>query len=137
MPGGFDKGIFTTPWIQARSPVFNLAFHYYSQYLRGFSSKKQKKVHVVLTEKLADEVSSIVDYDEELPEEKTIEILESLLEELSHEEKLILLLKYKEKHPIRDIQISMGLSESAVKMRLLRAKEKLNKMYAHRLKGPV
>ncbi|MCB0505332.1 MAG: RNA polymerase sigma factor [Cyclobacteriaceae bacterium] len=102
-----------------------------------FLRKNKKKVHVVLTEKLADEVSSIVDYDEELPEEKTIEILESLLEELSHEEKLILLLKYKEKHPIRDIQISMGLSESAVKMRLLRAKEKLNKMYAHRLKGPV
>ncbi|MCB0494547.1 MAG: RNA polymerase sigma factor [Cyclobacteriaceae bacterium] len=96
--------------------------------------KSKKKVHVVLTEKLVDELTNMVDYDEELPEAKSIEILDSLLDELSHEEKLILLLKYKEKHHIKDIQLSLGLSESAVKMRLLRAKEKLNKMYAQRLK---
>lgn len=95
--------------------------------------KNKKNVRVVLTEKLVKEVTQMVDFDEELPEEKTTEILNTLLEELSHEEKLILLLKYKEKHHVKDIQLALGLSESAVKMRLKRAREKLNSLYEDRL----
>ena len=36
----------------------------------------------MITEKLADEVYDIVDHDTELPEEKTIEVLEALLDEM-------------------------------------------------------
>lgn len=53
-----------------------------------------------------------------------------LLEDITPEEKLILLLKYKEKHSIKEIEQTMGISESAVKMRLSRAKEKINKLYS-------
>jgi len=53
-----------------------------------------------------------------------------LLEEITPEEKLILLLKYKEKHSIIEIGHTMRISESAVKMRLSRAKEKINKLYS-------
>lgn len=95
--------------------------------------KHKKSIHLVLTEKLSDQVAEIVDFDEELSEEKTVEVLEKLLDQLTPEDKLILLLKYKEKHQIKDIQHTMGLSESAVKMRLKRAKEKLNKLYGNKL----
>ncbi len=96
--------------------------------------KTKINIHKLITEELVDELIDVVDYDEELPEELSIEILETLLDQLTPEGKLIILLKYKEKHPIRDIQETMGLSESAVKMRLKRAKELLNTLYDAKLK---
>ena len=69
--------------------------------------------------------------DEEVVNLESLEIaLIQLLEEITPEEKLILLLKYKEKHSIKEIETTMGISESAVKMRLSRAKEKINLLYA-------
>ena len=95
--------------------------------------KNKKKVREVITEKMVDEVFEITDFDEELPHDKTVEVLDELLDELTPEEKLILLLKYKEKHHIKDISISLDISESALKMRLKRAKERLNKLYKAKL----
>ncbi|UII22854.1 RNA polymerase sigma factor [Fulvivirga ligni] len=91
--------------------------------------KNKKSVAQVITEKMADEISDLVDGVDEVPEEISVKILNELLEEISPEEKLLLLMKYKEKHHIKDIQLTLGLSESAVKMRLKRAKEKINKLY--------
>ncbi|MBL3656951.1 RNA polymerase sigma factor [Fulvivirga sediminis] len=98
--------------------------------------KSKKNVTQVITEKMVDEISEMIEGVDEMPEEITINILNKLLEEISPEEKLLLLMKYKEKHHIKDIQLTLGLSESAVKMRLKRAKEKLNKLYmSHRQKS--
>ncbi|UII28732.1 RNA polymerase sigma factor [Fulvivirga maritima] len=91
--------------------------------------KSKKNVTQVITEKMADEISEMIEGVDEVPEEISMTILNQLLEEISPEEKLLLLMKYKEKHHIKDIQLTLGLSESAVKMRLKRAKEKLNKLY--------
>ncbi|WP_424961800.1 RNA polymerase sigma factor [Ekhidna sp.] len=110
--------------------LYSIIYHICIDYLRS----KKKSTHEVISEKLADEVFELVDHDEEIPEEKTIEILENLLEQMTPEGKMILLLKYKEKHSIQDIQRSLGLSESAVKMRLKRAKETINKLYGEQLK---
>ncbi|WP_370089729.1 RNA polymerase sigma factor [Ekhidna sp.] len=112
--------------------LFSIIHNTCIDYLRS----KKKRTHDVISEKLADEVFELVDADEELPEEKTVEILETLLDQMTPEGKLILLLKYKEKHSIQDIQNSLGLSESAVKMRLKRAKEMLNKLYSESLRKP-
>ncbi|MEQ8906072.1 RNA polymerase sigma factor [Ekhidna sp.] len=120
----FRKEAKLTTWL------FSIIHNTCIDYLRS----KKKRTHDVISEKLADEVFEIVDADEELTEEKTVEILETLLDQMTPEGKLILLLKYKEKHSINDIQNSLGLSESAVKMRLKRAKEMLNKLYAEQLK---
>uniref|UniRef100_UPI00404A3FD0 RNA polymerase sigma factor n=1 Tax=Gelidibacter sp. TaxID=2018083 RepID=UPI00404A3FD0 len=49
---------------------------------------------------------------------------------VSADEKLIMVLKYKEKHSIKDIMGTLGLSESAVKMRLKRARQRVNDLYA-------
>ncbi|WKN30796.1 sigma-70 family RNA polymerase sigma factor [Porifericola rhodea] len=98
--------------------------------------KNKRNTHDILTEKLSEEVGEMVDTEEDITEELSEKILEELLNQMTPEEKLILMLKYKEKHSIKDIELSMHLSESAVKMRLKRAKEKINLLYLkHRNKG--
>lgn len=91
--------------------------------------KNKKNTRQVLTDKMVDELPELIDEVDELPIELSEAILDKLLDEIGPEEKLLLLLKYKEKHSIKDIQASLQLSESAIKMRLKRAKEKVNKLY--------
>lgn len=55
--------------------------------------------------------------------------LKALLERIKPEERMILLMKYKDDMSIKDIQEVLKVSESAVKMRLKRAKEKIQKLY--------
>ncbi|MDX1628619.1 MAG: RNA polymerase sigma factor [Fulvivirga sp.] len=98
-----------------------------------FLRKNKKNSQQVLTEKMIDQVAELIEDTDEVPEEISLQILEQLLNSISPEEKLLLLLKYKEKHSIKDIQVSLQLSESAVKMRLKRAKEKINALYKTRV----
>jgi RNA polymerase sigma-70 factor (ECF subfamily) len=98
-------------------------------YLR---KNKKNEAHKAITDQMADELAEMIDGVEELPHALSVQILEELLNALSPEEKMLLLLKYKEKHSIKDIQLSLGLSESAVKMRLKRAKEKVTLLYNKR-----
>ncbi len=109
--------------------LYAIIHHTCVDYLR----KNKKNVHRVLSAELNETLIDVVDYNEELPEELNMEILDALLNELTPEGKLIILLKYKEKHSLKDIQLSLGLSESAVKMRLKRAKDLLNKLYSESL----
>lgn len=95
--------------------------------------KNKKNSQQVLTEKMVDEVADLIEDVDEVPQEVSLQILDQLLDTISPEEKLLLLLKYKEKHSIKDIQTSLNLSESAVKMRLKRAKEKINALYKERI----
>lgn len=95
-----------------------------------FLRRNKRNIRNVMIDNFADSLIMWVEEEEELEKEKTVELMNALLDQLSTEDKLILLLKYKEKHSIQDIVLSMHLSESAVKMRLKRAKEKLNRLYA-------
>jgi RNA polymerase sigma-70 factor (ECF subfamily) len=105
--------------------LFSIIHNTCVDYLR----KEKNKSHKVISEKLQDEMADLV--DEDVVNQESLEIaLIQLLEEITPEEKLILLLKYKEKNSIKEIENAMGISESAVKMRLSRAKEKINKLYA-------
>ncbi len=91
--------------------------------------RNKKYRNEVISEKLANELGDLSDIDEEIPENVTTEIMNKLLEEMSPEGRLILLLKYKEKHSLKDIQVALHLSESAVKMRLKRSREKIQELY--------
>lgn len=53
------------------------------------------------------------------------EILRKSLEKVSPEDKMILLMKYQDDTPIRDIMQHLNISESAVKMRLARARKRV------------
>jgi len=58
-----------------------------------------------------------------------VEKLNEALEQISPEEKMILLLKYQDSLSIKELADAFDIGESAVKMRLKRAKEKLINVY--------
>mgnify|MGYP000727933735 CR=1 FL=1 len=61
--------------------------------------------------------------------EEQVEKLKVALELISPEEKMILLLKYQDYLSIKEIESALGIGESAVKMRIKRAKDKLITVY--------
>lgn len=76
----------------------------------------------------------IAESDELISQEVSLQVLDDLLKEMTPEERLILILKYKEKQTIRDIHSSLGISGSAVKMRLKRARIKITSLLDQRKK---
>lgn len=72
--------------------------------------------------------------DEALLNIKTNKLLH-VLEQLNSEERLILILKYRDELSIRGITEVFGISESAVKMRITRAKKKAYKIYKEQFKN--
>lgn len=58
-----------------------------------------------------------------------IDRLQKLLDMVSVDDKMILLMKYQDSLSIKQIQEVYGISESAVKMRINRAKGKVKKLY--------
>jgi len=58
-----------------------------------------------------------------------VDKLKRCMELISPDEKMILLLKYQDYLSIKEIESVLGIGESAVKMRIKRAKDKLIKVY--------
>ncbi len=105
--------------------LFSITHNTCVDYLR----KNKKNVTGVITRQLADQLADMVEEDDEIPRELSMQVLDQLLDQLNPEDKMLLLMKYKEKYAIKDIQRTLGISESAIKMRLKRAREKLNNLY--------
>lgn len=105
--------------------LFTIANNASLDYLR----RQKKKLHTEISQELAGEIEEIADVEVMFSHEISVQLLEDFLEQIPPEDKLLLLLKYKEKISIKDIQISLNLSESAIKMRLKRARDKINKLY--------
>lgn len=61
--------------------------------------------------------------------ETNIHRLKAILDEIPVDDKTILLMKYQDDFSIRDISSAFGKSESAVKMKIMRAREKFIKVY--------
>ncbi|GAA4230754.1 RNA polymerase sigma factor [Postechiella marina] len=77
------------------------------------------------------------DYDDEDDQsflQMKVEKLKIALELISPDEKMILLLKYQDGLSIKDIVGVLDIGESAVKMRIKRAKDKLLTVYSNNLK---
>ena len=108
--------------------LYTIIYHTCVDYLR----KKKKNTHQVISDKLGAEFEEVIDA-EEVDKESLHIALEQLLEQITPEEKLLLLLKYKEKQSLNAIINTLQISESAAKMRLKRAKEKINKLYEKQL----
>lgn len=58
-----------------------------------------------------------------------VEYLKEALDQISPDEKMILLLKYQDLLSVKELETVLGIGESAVKMRLKRAKERLINAY--------
>ena len=72
--------------------------------------------------------------DEELLNIKTNKLLH-VLEQLNSEERLILILKYRDEMSIKEITEVFRINESTVKMRISRAKKKAYKIYKEQYKN--
>ncbi|MFV0541257.1 MAG: RNA polymerase sigma factor [Aestuariibaculum sp.] len=76
------------------------------------------------------EIEDVTDIeDESIIVEMKVENLKKALELISPDEKMILLLKYQDNLSIKDIESVLDIGESAVKMRIKRAKDKLLEVY--------
>ncbi|MEZ4900670.1 MAG: sigma-70 family RNA polymerase sigma factor [Spirosomataceae bacterium] len=101
--------------------LFSITYNYCMDQLR--LSKKMAEDELTETVELADEAEDA----EEI--EMDAKRLRKVLEEISPQERTILLMKYQDDFSIKEIADTFGLTESAVKMRLKRTKEKLRKRY--------
>ena len=108
--------------------LYSFTYNHCVNYVNRSTAKKIEKQSVD-AENLKDEYyDSQEEVDVDIQNLK-IEKLKEALEKISPEEKMILLLKYLDSLSIKDLAGVLDIGESAVKMRLKRAKEKLVNVY--------
>ncbi len=97
---------------------------------RCFDHLQQNKdlLHQELSLKIIDSLQE--EMETEVGMTPTIELLEELMEKISGQGKLVLLLKHYRGWSNKEIQKSLELSEGTVKMRLSRSREKIRQLYA-------
>jgi len=94
----------------------------------------QLRISKRYNEHLIDENFDLIDDDEDAElAEMEDHRLRKALQQIVAEDKSILMMKYQDEMSIKDISNTLDISESAVKMRLLRAKDKLKKAYLESL----
>jgi len=100
--------------------VYRITYNFCIDFLR----KQQKQQFIRLED---DNDTSMLEEEESDDELFAISVdrLELILEQIAPEEKAILLMKYQDDLSIKDIADALDISESATKMRLKRAKEKV------------
>ena len=111
--------------------VHSISFNTCIKYL----NKKKK----ILIFNIEDQCNEVMDNsDQDITEKQLLEIdlnaLESYMLLLKEEERIIMLMKYMDGLSIKEISFITNLKESNIKMKLMRTREKLLKMYHNRLK---
>lgn len=96
------------------------------------NQKKKKKEQHVMEEYLAQESYLMDEPTDAQLFEIQVDQLKVVLNYLSLDEKVLLLLKYQDGLSIKELEQVTGLNESAIKMRLKRTKTKLLKLYKDR-----
>ncbi len=104
--------------------IYSITYNYCIDYLR----RKQKKDNLFAD----DEVESASDIAGEVSDQMMIEMeiqqLKSVLKQLPTDDRTILLMKYQDEMSIKEIADILEKSESAIKMKLKRAKEKAQRL---------
>ncbi|MEM1320908.1 MAG: RNA polymerase sigma factor [Bacteroidota bacterium] len=104
--------------------VYSITYNYCIDYLR--KRKKDRKL-------FSDELENPPDIQEEVPDSELLEMevsrLKRVLENIPSGDKAILLMKYQDDLSIRDIAGVLDKSESAIKMKIKRAKHKAQLVY--------
>lgn len=101
--------------------LYSITYNYCMDQVR--QTKRQAEVALDENFDLADD-----GYDLELIEMQT-QSLKKALQKIDPDERAILLMKYQDDFSIKEIAETFKITESAVKMRLMRTKEKLKKIY--------
>ncbi|MBS9774784.1 MAG: sigma-70 family RNA polymerase sigma factor [Tenacibaculum sp.] len=106
--------------------LYSFTYNFCVNYVQRDKAKKQEKI-TISTDVIKDESSYEVD-DKSLFELKSDRLVK-VLEAIDPKDKMILLMKYQDDMPIKEISEALCLGESAVKMRLKRAKERVINIY--------
>lgn len=101
-----------------------------TNYCITYSAKKSRKYHedISAARHILDDWMDVQDFEERLRREALESKLDHYLKLLSEEERQLLVLKYRMNYSVKDLQQEFDLSASAVKMRLLRARMKVNQL---------
>ncbi len=103
--------------------VYSITYNYCIDYLR-----KKKKLNNIFS----DEMEKAADVEDEVPDHQLLEMetkkLKTVLAEIPEGDREILLMKYQHELSIKEIAGMLEKSESAVKMKIKRAKAKAQKM---------
>ncbi|GAB3899628.1 RNA polymerase sigma factor [Spirosoma agri] len=84
------------------------------------------------TESLSDEITNnLSEPDANVSVDNQMQTLERVMSDLSEDEVKLLRLKHEQGLSIREISLQYSISESAVKMRLKRTRDKLQELYIH------
>lgn len=105
--------------------LYSITYNYCMDQVRQV--KRQAEVALDENFDLADD-----GYDLELVEMQT-QGLKKALQKIDPDERAILLMKYQDDFSIKEISETLKITESAVKMRLMRTKEKLKKIYTENI----
>lgn len=101
--------------------LYSITYNYCMDQIRV--TKKNQEVALDGDYELADDYE-----DEDLVQMQGSQLNKSL-EKIPSDEKALILMKYQDDFSIKEIADTLKITESAVKMRLLRSKEKLRKLY--------
>ncbi|GAB4395947.1 MAG: RNA polymerase sigma factor [Microscillaceae bacterium] len=105
--------------------LFTIAHNTSVDYLR----RQKKEIFCESTPERFESSETMAELDPELPVELSLQLLDELLNQIPSDDKLLLTLKYYHKTSIKELQARLNLTESAVKMRLKRAREKISRLY--------
>ncbi|MFD2916504.1 RNA polymerase sigma factor [Psychroserpens luteus] len=111
--------------ISFRQWLFVLTYNFCVNYVNRDKNRKMSRASVELTD--ANEL--LIDVDDNSLFQLKEQQLEKALEIITPEDKMIVLLKYQDDLSIKELQIIFDLGESAIKMRLKRAKSRLIQAY--------
>ena len=110
--------------------VYSITYNYCIDYIRR--KKKEKSL-------FSDEIENAPDVVEEVSDNEILEMevsrLKVVLQKIPSGDKAILLMKYQDDLSIKEISSIIDKSESAVKMKLKRAKHKVQKVYQEHYKN--
>lgn len=107
--------------------LYSFTYNHCVNYVTRNTAKKFEKQSVDYKD--IENLSDDYDEDDDSFLNMKVEKLKEALELISPEEKMILLLKYQDLLTIKEIESTLGIGGSAVKMRIKRAKDKLITVY--------
>ncbi len=105
--------------------IHSITYNYCMDYLR---KKKRLKTDVVEAEYFTALPADDTELEHKMLKEMRINQLENLLRQLTAEERLIMMMRYKDGFSIQKIATTLNLNEGAVKMRLKRCRGKMVKL---------
>ena len=89
--------------------------------------QNKKPLYQEISLKIVDSLQEEMEAEDSI--RPTLELLEELMEKISGQGKLILCLKHYQGWSVKEIQSSLGISESTVKMRVSRSREKIRDLF--------